>query len=152
MEIAEIRRKALEAIVERDGLACIARKTGKPDRQINDMLAGRKAFGEKVARQIEAALGLQKYWLDTDVTDGTYSIVKEETPEYHRLPGISTQNAPPSSKLFDAYAKAGAETRAAVELLLFHDRELMNEDARVAIKNLEREAIGEVEAIKKHAA
>lgn len=43
----------LRMIVERDGLASAARRFEKPDRQLNDMLAGRKSFGEKVARAME---------------------------------------------------------------------------------------------------
>jgi len=50
---AEIRRKTLATLVARDGLANAAKKFGKPDRQLNDMLAGRKSFGEKVARAME---------------------------------------------------------------------------------------------------
>lgn len=53
METAEIRRKILAEIVARDGLSSVAKRVGKPDSQINDMLNGRKSFGEKVARAIE---------------------------------------------------------------------------------------------------
>lgn len=44
----------MRAIVERDGLASASKRFGKPDSQINDMLAGRKSFGEKVARDMES--------------------------------------------------------------------------------------------------
>lgn len=71
MDVADIRRANLGAIVERDGLASVAKRVGKPDRQINDMLAGRKSFGEKVARDIEKkyAPDLSPGWLDK--VDGT---------------------------------------------------------------------------------
>ena len=64
--IAEIRRQNLALLVEQEGLANVARRAGKPDRQINDMLAGRKSFGEKVARDIEARLAPEHPagWLD----------------------------------------------------------------------------------------
>lgn len=52
---AEVRRAVLRALVERDGLAVVARRMGRPDRQINDMISTppRKSFGEKVARGME---------------------------------------------------------------------------------------------------
>lgn len=53
-------------LVERDGLASTAKRFKKPDRQINDMLAGRKSFGEKVAREMEANYdaSMPAGWLD----------------------------------------------------------------------------------------
>lgn len=68
METAEIRRKILAEIVARDGLSSVAKRVGKPDSQINDMLNGRKSFGEKVARAIEKryAPDLPSGWLDRD--------------------------------------------------------------------------------------
>lgn len=65
-DIADIRRENLRRLVERDGLSSIAKRAGKPDRQLNDMIAGRKSFGEKVARAIEAALDPARRagWLD----------------------------------------------------------------------------------------
>lgn len=41
-----------------------ARKSGKSDSQLRDMLAGRKSFGEKVARSIEDKLGMEEGLLD----------------------------------------------------------------------------------------
>lgn len=65
---AEIRRSVLRAIVERDGLAVAAKRFGKPDSQINDMLAERKSFGEKVARDMERAYDSSRPpgWLDIE--------------------------------------------------------------------------------------
>ncbi len=64
-DIAAARRALLQAEVNRQGLANVARAAGKPDRQINDMIAGRKSFGEKVAREIESRLrpDLHAGWL-----------------------------------------------------------------------------------------
>lgn len=69
IEITEIRRANLAALVKRDGLSSIAKRMKKPDSQINDMVAGRKSFGEKVARAIEQAFdpNLPAGWLDTPV-------------------------------------------------------------------------------------
>ena len=66
------RLKNLAAIVERDGLAKASKKLGKPDRQINDMLAGRKSFGEGVALQMEFsyAPSLPPGWMSIS-TDST---------------------------------------------------------------------------------
>ena len=82
MEIADIRRKVLAAIVERDGLASVAKRVEKPDSQINDMLAGRKSFGEKVARAIEKkyAPDLPPGWLDKDDAPKSMSCSASEQP------------------------------------------------------------------------
>jgi len=54
-DLAEKRRKILESLVtETVTLADVGRMFGKPDRQIKDMIAGRKSFGDKVARSMEA--------------------------------------------------------------------------------------------------
>lgn len=60
----------LRMIVERDGLASAARRFEKPDRQLNDMLAGRKSFGEKVARAMEESYDPSRPpgWLDITPT------------------------------------------------------------------------------------
>lgn len=60
------RRKNLERLVDECGLARIAERAGKPPSQIRDMLAGRKSFGEKIARDLEKALEPTRapLWLD----------------------------------------------------------------------------------------
>lgn len=65
--IASIRRENLRRLVERDGLSLVAKHANKPARQLNDMLAGRKSFGEKVARAIELEMDPSRPpgWLDT---------------------------------------------------------------------------------------
>lgn len=47
----------------------LARRLKKSESQINDTLAGRKSFGEKVARAMEKALDLPPYWLDGDQSE-----------------------------------------------------------------------------------
>ena len=63
---ADTRRERLREIIKREGLASAARRFNKPDRQLNDMLAGRKSFGEKVARAMERShdSSLPPGWLD----------------------------------------------------------------------------------------
>jgi phage repressor protein C with HTH and peptisase S24 domain len=70
MGIAEIRRRALRDLIARDGLSVVSKRAKKPERQLNDMVAGRKAFGEKVAREIEANLAPHEPsgWLDRSQT------------------------------------------------------------------------------------
>lgn len=61
----EIRRKHLKAIAEHlGGAAVVARSTGKSVQQISDMIYGRKTFGNRIARDIEAKLHLPSEALD----------------------------------------------------------------------------------------
>lgn len=91
---AETRRENLRKIVERDGLAVAARQFGKPDRQINDMIAGRKSFGEKVARDMEEnyAPNMPAGWMskpnaDTSVTDGAkHYFLTDRLAGYESMP------------------------------------------------------------------
>ncbi|CAD6536194.1 hypothetical protein LMG27952_03117 [Paraburkholderia hiiakae] len=53
--VFEMRRRALADLVDAHSQAEVARRTKKADRQISDMVAGRKAFGEKVALEMELA-------------------------------------------------------------------------------------------------
>ncbi len=54
-DVIEQRRRALANLVEAHTQAVVARRTLKADRQISDMVAGRKTFGEKVALEMELA-------------------------------------------------------------------------------------------------
>ncbi|WP_321902049.1 hypothetical protein [Paraburkholderia tropica] len=53
--IFEMRRLALAELVETYSQTVVAKRTKKADRQISDMVTGRKAFGEKVALEMELA-------------------------------------------------------------------------------------------------
>ena len=69
MSISEIRRSVLRELIRIrfDGVARqLALAAKKPEGQINDMLSmpPRKSFGEKVARQMEDALGLPTGYFD----------------------------------------------------------------------------------------
>lgn len=64
---AEARRANLRRLVQDRAGGNVTRfgaLVGKQQSYISDLLAGRKAFGEKVARQIEAKLALKRGWLD----------------------------------------------------------------------------------------
>ena len=63
MRIDETRRANLLAYCRREcdgNQAELARRARRQPNQINDMMAGRKAFGEKVARDIEGNLGMRR--------------------------------------------------------------------------------------------
>lgn len=67
MDIQDIRRAVMASHIQRAfrGIARqFALKVGKPEGQINDMLAGRKAFGEKVARAMATKLDLPPDYFD----------------------------------------------------------------------------------------
>lgn len=54
----------------------LADATGRQARYFNDVLGGRKSFGEKVCRDIEAILDLPARWFDT--TEGTPSVAEPQ--------------------------------------------------------------------------
>lgn len=59
------RRALLSREIESQGLSVVAKKAGKPDRQINDMAAGRKPFGDRISKQIGPLIrpDLPRDWL-----------------------------------------------------------------------------------------
>lgn len=67
MEIADIRRQIAQSIVDELTLTVAAKRFGLPVRQLSDMLAERKSFGEKVARRMEQSFDPTKApgWLDS---------------------------------------------------------------------------------------
>jgi hypothetical protein len=69
MEDQEIRRQRLRAWINANlngNEAELARQTNRKPSQISDTLAGRKSFGEKLARSIERKLRMPKDYLDND--------------------------------------------------------------------------------------
>lgn len=52
-DVVSIRRENLQALVDQFGLTSVAKRMKRSPTQINDMLAERKSFGEKVARAME---------------------------------------------------------------------------------------------------
>lgn len=116
MKQADIRRLVLAHFVERDGLSSFAKRVGKPDSQINDMLAGRKSFGEKVARDIESKYDPSKPpgWLDSLYTLDSLGGVLEENvspgPDVRgQLPLISWVKAGEFCDVIDNFQPGDAE-------------------------------------------
>lgn len=68
LDTVAIRRKNLSSLIEAHGLTTFARAVKKPPRQLADMVAGRKSFGEKVARAIEKEWDPSRApgWLDEE--------------------------------------------------------------------------------------
>lgn len=67
MEVQDIRRKRLRELVDErsaGNITAFADKVKKSSSQINDMLAARKPFGEKVARDLERRCRKPEGWLD----------------------------------------------------------------------------------------
>ena len=67
-DVVSIRRENLRALVDRYGLTSAAKRFKRSATQINDMLAERKSFGEKVARSMEKEWDatLPSGWLDKE--------------------------------------------------------------------------------------
>ena len=83
MSIQQTRRTSLRRIIDQrfDGnVSRFAQSAGKAQSQIADMLDGRKAFGERVARTIESNLHLPVGYLDLG-----YDLAVAEVRSDHRL-------------------------------------------------------------------
>ncbi len=81
MDIQETRRDRLRLLISDEYSGNVSRfgqLIGKSQSQLSSTLTGRKGFGERLARQIENAIGLPKGWLDR-VDDAQN--VEEEAPE-----------------------------------------------------------------------
>jgi hypothetical protein len=63
-KLVETRREMLKGLVEKHGLTATGIRLGKPARQLRDMIAGRKSFGDKVARAMEEEGELPPYYFD----------------------------------------------------------------------------------------
>lgn len=83
--LTNTRRELLAKEVGERGLSVIAKLVGKPDSQIKDMIAGRKSFGDKVAREIGPIIrpDLRPDWLLSPSSSAPQPAqVKEESTEY----------------------------------------------------------------------
>ncbi|MFT0547897.1 helix-turn-helix transcriptional regulator [Allopusillimonas ginsengisoli] len=82
-DVVSIRRENLAALVSEFGLTSVSKRVKRSVTQINDMVAGRKSFGEKVARSMEAEwdASLLPGWLDEPKNDAG-----RETPKRTNLP------------------------------------------------------------------
>jgi hypothetical protein len=66
---SDVRVRALQHVIQTrwaGNASAFARDSGKSQSQIADMIGGRKAFGEKVARSIETKAGLELGLLDRE--------------------------------------------------------------------------------------
>lgn len=118
-DIVQIRRELLAAEVERQGQSVVANKAKKADRQIADMIAGRKSFGDKIAREIGPLIrpDLPLDWLlspssDTKTTSNQASSQHDKNKESAMLvsfPEVGTRSIKPANHYFiQQYGAGGA--------------------------------------------
>ena len=101
MEAQQCRRAVLRHYIESrfDGnVRQFSLVAGKADRQLNDMLAGRKPFGEKVARDIEKNVGLAPLFFDD---------IANANPDNAALPTLAAQQ--PAAYIINDEARALAD-------------------------------------------
>lgn len=70
MDLSDIRRRNLGSCLDKlfeKNQSAMGRELHMRPNQINDMIHGRKSFGERVARRIEERLKLPRYALDEDL-------------------------------------------------------------------------------------
>lgn len=67
-QIKDIRIERLDALIKSSSLGYVSEKTKKPKSQLVDMIAGRKTFGEKVARSMEKNANLAAGYFDIDLS------------------------------------------------------------------------------------
>lgn len=111
MNIVEIRIKNLQRLLnDKAGgnQTELGRLIGKRQSYVSDLLAGKKSFGEKVARDIEGGLGLGPGWLDRE-SKAEPSNVTEGPPIRGRVPLISWVQAGDFTALVDNYATGDGE-------------------------------------------
>mgnify|MGYP006914143939 FL=1 len=135
MDISDVRRRALRRLIETKcggvsrqlALAC-----NKPERQINDMLSSppRKSFGEKVARGMEAALGLPPLYFDQE------SNTQGSAPAPVAMPVAMPDAAYPAESL-QAYSPPTVAQEARLYGLEPEERELLD-GYRLADASLKR--------------
>lgn len=81
VDIQEIRRERLRRLIGDEyggNTSRFGQLIGKSQSQLSATLSSKKGFGEKLARQIEAAIGLPKGWLDRA---DDFKNVEEQAPE-----------------------------------------------------------------------
>ncbi|MFI2810162.1 LexA family protein [Microbulbifer sp. JSM ZJ756] len=102
MEIKDIRRDNLNLLAGEHGRTTIAQKLGYPDNNyINQLCGGHTNIGNRTARKIEAALDLEKGWMDyphaaatLGEPHGKYKPAGEHDPAGQgRVPMISWEDA-----------------------------------------------------------
>ena len=70
VDLRDIRIQRLQLFAQRHGVegnpSALGELIGKKPNQVYNLLNRQSSFGEKVARSIEEAAGLPRYWLDID--------------------------------------------------------------------------------------
>lgn len=104
LDTVTIRRDNLSALIAEHGLASVAHRVGKPARQLSDMIAGRKSFGEKVARAIEKEWDPSRPtgWLDAE------NSVKSGGGDMRRSSNVLQLKRPPDEVLIQQYDAGGS--------------------------------------------
>lgn len=104
-ELIANRRKNLQTLANMvGGAAALARKCDRSVQQISDMLAGRKTFGERVARSLEQALELDVGSLDATAIDANVKSTPKSN-SYRMIPVLnSVQAGYPSDAGHDDYS------------------------------------------------
>jgi len=120
MEVQDIRRKRLRDLIAEmaDGnITAFAGKVKKSPSQINDMLASRKPFGEKVARDLERRCRKPEDWLDhehdADAADGSEPAARLDGDTLH----TAIQNV--EQVLHDLRVSATPEARAEITMAMY---------------------------------
>lgn len=91
-QIAAARSALLKAEIARTGLTKVAALAGKPVRQINDMAAGRKSFGDGIAKEIGP-----KIWPDKPREWLVYPEISDSLQTEENAPGTEASK-PRSAK------------------------------------------------------
>jgi len=116
-EIVAARRTLLAREISSQGLSVVAKLSKKPDRQINDMAAGRKSFGDGIAKEIGPLIrpDLSRDWLVyPDLLTSLQPKSEEQNvslgPDVRgRIPLISWVKAGTWSEVVDIYEPGYAE-------------------------------------------
>ena len=106
MNTPDIRRAVLRTLIDRDfgGVARrLALHLGKPDGQINDMLADppRKSFGERIARAIEDAYPLPLGYLDQAINATPANQANEPAPASYKTQARYSKQAMALAAYYD---------------------------------------------------
>lgn len=117
MDIKELRQRRLAALIKDrfgDNAAAFARAIDRSSSQVNDMLSGRKSFGEKVARYIENKLNLTDGWFDAEDLQvhsikSLFSNAKPVRPLGYTIPLISWVSAGLFCEAIDLFQPGVAE-------------------------------------------
>lgn len=101
MDIQDVRRNRLRQWIKNyyaDNVSAFCRAVKKQQSQIADTLAGRKPFGEKIARNLESLAQMKEGWLD--IEDQSNPLSYDALREQHADP-YTSENSPEAQALID---------------------------------------------------